>query len=120
MTKTASAPTLCLRCGRTLTKSVGYGPTCARKIREAAKVVNLTEFRDAKSALAKAVELIEQGGIVRTRVQGVYLAVSSDGGQQYMVDTVEGSCNCRGCQRTGHCYHVVAGNILQTSSRKTA
>ena len=110
----------CLRCGRKLTSAQsiarGYGRTCGAKIREAAKVVDLAEFKDAKSAHAKAVELIETGSIVGTRHAGQYLAVSSDGTQTYLVDTIERSCTCRGHQRTGHCYHMVAANILTAAA----
>ena len=116
MTTTATSTTKCLRCGRTLSaaKSVadGMGRGCKARVKAAADVINLTAFRDAKAAHDKAIELIEQGGLTRTRIPGQYLATSSTGTDHYLVDTIERSCTCKGHQRVGRCYHLVAADLL--------
>lgn len=103
-------------CGRKLTdpRSIarGMGPVCARKARKAAEVIDLSAFRDAKSARTKAVELVEQAAIVPASRTGLFLAVSSDGTNTYLIDATEGSCTCTGHARTGRCYHLVAAAIL--------
>lgn len=108
----------CLRCGRTLTSSKSIadqmGRTCKAKVKAAANVIDLTEFKDQRAAKAKAIELIEQAGIVRASRPGLYLAVSSDGSNTYLIDTVERSCSCKGHLRTGHCYHMVAAHLIET------
>lgn len=122
MTQTA-APTKCSECHRTLRspKSIarGMGPLCAA--RKAAAQALTTDFKNADAAQAKALQLIADKGIVRTRVAGQYLAVSSDGSQNYLVDVVEGSCMCPAGTKGRHCYHQVAANICEiTATRKTA
>lgn len=103
-------------CGRTLTdpRSIarGMGPVCARKARRAAEVIDLTAFRDAQGARTKAAELVEQGGIVPAGRPGLFLAVSSDGTNTYLVDTLEGSCSCKGFAHQGRCFHGVAAALL--------
>lgn len=59
--------------------------------------------------------MAQRGGLIRTRHEGTYLAVSSDGTNTYLVDAVERSCTCKGNQRTGHCYHLVAADMLTAS-----
>lgn len=107
----------CIRCGRTLRseKSIadGMGRTCKAKVRHIADVIDLTAFRDARGVRAKAAELIEQGGIVPASRTGLYLAVSSDGTNTYLVDTVEGSCSCKGFVHAGHCFHGVAAALIE-------
>lgn len=103
-------------CGRKLTdpRSIarGMGPVCARKARRAAEVIDLSAFRDAKSARTKAVELVEQAAIVPASRSGLYLAPSSDGSNTYLIDTLEGSCTCKGFAHQGRCYHLVAAAML--------
>jgi hypothetical protein len=128
MTAADTTPTRCLapRCGRILTstKSVArkYGPRCWTRVLAAAKVVDVSHFKDPAPVLAKAIELIEQGGIVRTRHDGQYLANSFDGLNTYLVETVgERSCTCKAGTRLGRCNHLVAVNILNASAvRRTA
>lgn len=109
----------CSRCHRTLTdpRSIanGIGPVCARKARNAATVIDLGAFRDAKATNSKATELIEQGGIVTGPDRGTYLAPSSDGTGFYLIDTVAGTCTCKGHMYAGHCFHAVAAAILQAA-----
>lgn len=117
---TSTTPTHCLRCGRALraAKSIadGMGRTCKAKVRAAAKVVDLSAFKDAAAAAAKAEQLIEDGAIVPTRITGQYVATSSDGTTVYLVDAVERSCTCKGHQRVGRCYHLVAADILSAAA----
>jgi hypothetical protein len=69
---------------------------------------HLAAFRNAATAEAKAVELIETGALVPASRPGLFLAVSSDGTDTYLIDTYEGSCTCRGHAHAGHCYHHLA------------
>lgn len=116
MTKTQTTGK-CIRCGRTLhnTTSIanGMGRTCKAKVRAAADVIDLTAFRDQRAARSKATELIEQAGIVPASRPHLFLAVSSDGANTYLVDTVEGSCTCKGHTYAGHCYHEVAATMIE-------
>lgn len=118
MTKTTIKTAHCHRCGRTLTAADsiarGYGRTCRAKVREAAKVVDLTEYKAFQSA--KAEELIEQGGIVPTGRTALYLAVSSDGTSRYMVDATEHSCSCPAGGKGRRCYHLLAADILTAAA----
>lgn len=73
----------------------------------------LAAFRDAETARAKAVELIESGALIQIDNPYTYLAVASAGGSGYVVNTVEGSCTCKGATYSGHCYHMLAAVILE-------
>jgi hypothetical protein len=74
----------------------------------------LAAFTDAKSAQAKAEELLELGALVPLRRPYTYLAVSSKGTGGYVVDTLAGSCTCHGYVYSSHCYHLVAAVALET------
>lgn len=76
----------------------------------------LAAFRDTAAAQAKAAELIESGALIQMRDAYTFLAVASTGGSGYVVDTVEGSCTCKGHVYTGHCYHLLAAVTLQTTA----
>lgn len=106
----------CSRCGRTLTSPAsiarGRGPRCHAKVRAAAQAADFTTFTNAADAQRKASELIDDNAIIPTRIAGQYLATSSDGLNTYLVDTVEGSCTCKGAQRAGRCYHLSTAVIL--------
>ncbi|MCU1687754.1 MAG: hypothetical protein JWQ81_8493 [Amycolatopsis sp.] len=106
---TTSRPT-CTRCGRTLTATAsvarGYGRGCQAKIRAAALVA------DHKPAqVAKAMELVADGGIVSIRGRRVFAVVSTSGTGRYL--TAPQACNCA-AGRKGHtvCYHRVAAQLL--------
>jgi hypothetical protein len=83
-------------------------------MRRRALAKQLTAFCDAAGAEAKAVELVETGGLIPASRPGLYLAVASDGTNTYLIDTVEGSCTCQGHARTGHCYHRLAAVMTET------
>jgi SWIM zinc finger len=83
-----------------------------------AEVIDLSAFRDAKGAKNKAVELVEQAGIVPASRAGLFLAVSSDGTNTYLIDTLEGSCTCRGFAHQNRCYHLVAAALLTAQPTK--
>lgn len=116
MTTTATH-TNCLRCGRKLTSikstSLGYGPTCGRKIRTATTTPTVTAHKPA--AIAKATELIEQGGIIPLRGRRVFTVISSDGTQTYK--TAPAGCTCpAGIKGRFTCYHRVAATILSLAA----
>jgi ribosomal protein L37E len=108
MTNTAATAAKCHRCGRTLTdaKSVaaGFGRTCRARITEAIKASTLTE---QPVQVAKAIELIEDGGVLRV-VGALFHAVSSAGTVRYEVIPVTGRCSCRAGQHGLRCYHLIA------------
>jgi excisionase family DNA binding protein len=65
--------------------------------------------------VAKAIELIEQGGILPTSRPALYVAISSDGASQYVVDQAEHSCTCKAAIRGLHCYHLAAADLVQAA-----
>ena len=77
----------------------------------------LAAFTDARSAQAKAEELVELGALIPLDAWR-YLAVSSSGRDGYVVDTLAGSCTCKGYVHVGRCHHTVAAVMLE--SRTTA
>lgn len=74
----------------------------------------LAAFRNADSAEAKALELIDQEALIAGPRDGIYFAKSSDGSDTYFVDTIERSCTCQGHANLGHCYHRVAAAMVET------
>lgn len=108
--------TNCLRCGRKLTSAksiaLGYGPTCHRKVREAAKAEILAQYKPHQ--VAKAEELIEQGALIPLRGR-IFLAVSSDGSTTYK--THQAACNCpAGLKGVHPCKHRIAAHILSLAA----
>jgi hypothetical protein len=102
--------TKCTRCHRPLTALAsitrGYGRGCQAKIRAAAKVA------DHKPAqVAKALELVADGGIVPIRGRRVFAVVSTSGTGRYL--TAPQACNCA-AGRKGRtvCYHRIAAQLL--------
>jgi hypothetical protein len=113
--KAAEIPaTRCLRCRRALSAaasvSAGYGPGCRARIRAAALTASPAEFTAAQ--IARARELLADGGLIPTSRAGIYQSVSSDGAAVYL--THGAGCTCpagaRGNGRT--CYHRAAAWIL--------
>ncbi|MFZ3475330.1 DUF6011 domain-containing protein [Streptomyces sp. 4.24] len=103
--------THCLRCGRALhaahSAAAGYGPTCLRRIKAAAR-----RIADHKPTLvAKAVDLITLGGLIPLRARRVFQAVASSGTGTYK--TAPQACTCPAGLRGQHtCYHRIAAQIL--------
>jgi len=100
----------CQGCGRKLTaaRSIadGRGRTCARKLRTAAAAASLTVKPET---VAKAVELLADGGLVRIRPT-VFKSASSDGSRVYR--TAPQGCTCpAGIRGKYLCYHRVAAAI---------
>ena len=111
------ALTICRKCHRPLTsarsireagRNGGYGRGCARKIDQVAKAKAGT---DQPAQVAKAVELIEDGGLDRTS-KTTWLAVSSDGTTRYEVNTQTGLCGCPAGQHGRRCYHQISVEIV--------
>jgi hypothetical protein len=106
---TTTQTTQCGRCGRTLTDpesvAAGYGPVCAKRIAEAAQAST-----HQPAQVAKAVELIETGGMVTVHHGRAYRAVSSDGQRTYLV--AGEACNCPAGLHGRMCYHRVAVELL--------
>ncbi|PRY35356.1 DUF6011 domain-containing protein [Umezawaea tangerina] len=110
---TTATITRCIDCGRVLraTKSIaaGRGPGCQAKIRKAIKAKAVAEFKPAQ--VAKATELIADGGIVAIRGRRVFRVVSTNGASTYL--TAPQACNCAAGLRGQHtCYHRIAATIL--------
>ena len=108
--------TNCLRCGRRLTSTkscaAGYGLTCSRKVREAAKAEIIATYKPHQ--IAKAEELIEQGALIPLRA-GIYLAPSSDGERTYK--THRAACSCpAGIKGLHPCKHRIAAHILSLAA----
>lgn len=109
----AATTASCTRCGRKLTstKSIaqGYGRTCKAKIAAAVKATVVAVFKPAQ--VAKAEELIADGGIVAIRARRVFRVVSTNGTGSYL--TAPQACNCAAGLKAKHaCYHRIAATIL--------
>jgi hypothetical protein len=113
--ETPATETRCLRCGRRLTVSQGYGPKCAAKIRKAQLDAARAGFTAGQQA--KADELIRDGGMVPVRMTArngmLFRAVSSRGDETYLVTATGCSCRAR-CA----CYHMLAARTMELASRR--
>jgi hypothetical protein len=110
---TTQQHTNCLRCGRALrsarSTATGYGPTCTRKVRAAARAEVVAQFKPAQ--VAKAQELIETGAIVPLRARRIFTVISSDGTATYK--TAPQACTCpAGLKGRYVCYHRIAAQIV--------
>jgi hypothetical protein len=74
----------------------------------------LATFANPAAAETKAVELVEAGAIIPAGRRGLYLAVSTSADDRYLIDTINGSCTCKGHAHTGHCYHQVAAVMVES------
>lgn len=106
MTTTAAPATTCRSCGRKLraVKSIAQGRGRACQAKFVARIAAAAKV-EQPARLAKAVELIEDGGLVR--VGHLFLAVSSDGQTRYEV-AATGECSCTAAQYGRKCYHSTA------------
>jgi hypothetical protein len=113
----------CLHCGRirrfrsaeAAAHAKPYGRICGSRVR---RLITLAEAVKgfAVAQVAKAKELISDGGLIPTARKGVFRAVSSRGDETYLT-TAEGNCNCpRGRHVTSAterpCYHVLAARLV--------
>jgi len=109
MQNTTTNQARCLHCHRVLrsAKSIalGYGPRCARKIRNAA--VDLTDYKPHQIASAR--ELIADAAIIPLR-SVIFIAVSTDGTETYK--TAPTACNCPAGLKGSRCYHQLAARML--------
>jgi hypothetical protein len=109
----------CQSCGRRLTAAAsiarGRGRACWAKVRRAATALDRSGFTAQQQA--KAIELIEQGGLISTSRSALYVAVSSDGVTNYLVDWAEGSCLC---PATKPCYHLLAAAVIEAAAARPA
>jgi SWIM zinc finger len=125
MGNTESHTAKCLNCGRVrhfrsaaaAAKAAPSGRICAARIRNVAAVVELPCKPEQH---AKALELIEDGGIVRTSRPGVFAVSSSDGSTVYVTDANAGTCSCAGGQHGRYCYHLASAEILVVASIRRA
>jgi hypothetical protein len=109
---TATAHTNCLKCGRKLSAkastAAGYGRTCRAKVRAAALAEATAGMKP--ETVAKASQLIADGGIVRIRGT-VFKAASTDGSRVYR--TAPQGCTCPAGIKGKHlCYHRAAAAML--------
>lgn len=109
----------CARCGRALTSAralrTGYGPTCYTKVRTAAREA---ATRHKPHQTAKAIELIEDGGVVPTTRTGVYHTVGTNG---EIYKTARTGCTCpAGLTGRYICYHRIAVEIVEATRQTVA
>lgn len=108
-------------CGRKLTarKSVEaqIGPTCARRIREAAEREVLAGVKPEQAE--KVRQLIADGGIIPAGRPGFYQAVSADG-ERIRITCARG-CTCEAGKRRRLvvCYHRLAARVLDLVRTRT-
>ncbi len=106
----------CLRCGRKITaaasRAAGMGRTCQARVRDALA----TAVRPGVKAeqVAKAVELIAQGGVVPPSRPAVFRTVGSAGDVIYL--THAATCTCPAGLRARRCYHSVAVELMTTAA----
>ncbi|MFC5744809.1 hypothetical protein [Actinomadura rugatobispora] len=102
----------CKRCKATLRSATsiarGMGAHCARMARKEA-ALNAAGYKP--TAIAKARELIADGGIVPIRGRRVFRAVSTDGQNTYL--TAPQGCTCKAGLKGRHlCFHRAAATLL--------
>jgi hypothetical protein len=108
-TVTPKPSRICTRCGRRLTaaKSValGRGPRCEARVQAEAKTTPAKPEQ-----LAKALELLADGGVETLRAGRVWLVVASNGVDRYR--TAPMACTCPAGVRGRTCYHQLAARLL--------
>jgi hypothetical protein len=116
---TAGPDTRCTKCGRRLRNYSpdGLGPKCRRKVRKAGRSEVIAR-RYKAHLVEKAVELLEQGGLIPLRESSknvVFLAVSSDGSTAYR--TAVAACTCPAGLRSKYdCKHRIAAHVMALAS----
>lgn len=109
----------CARCGRALTSAralrTGYGPTCYTKVRAAAREA---AAQHKAHQVAKATELLEDGGVVPATRTGVYYTVGTEG---EIYKTARTGCTCpAGLRGKYTCYHRIAVEIVEATRQTVA
>ncbi|MDN3056880.1 SWIM zinc finger family protein [Streptomyces sp. SRF1] len=105
----------CLKCRRPLRNASpdGYGPKCRVMVRKAARARVVAQYKPHQ--VAKAEELLEQGGLIPLRANRVFLAVSSDGSATYKVHRA--ACTCpAGIKGVHPCKHRIAAHIVSLAA----
>lgn len=109
----------CEGCGRVITSARSIaacrGRWCQAKLRRA-QAAQLAAVKPEQHA--KAVELIEQRGIVATSRPGVFRTVASKGDAIYL--THSATCTCPAGLHGRLCYHSVAARIILAASARRA
>ena len=97
-------------CGRKIyadqSTDTGFGSSCRARVHLAERLAERHEGFQSWQ-VAKAVQLIEDNGIVPSSAPGMFWAVSSDGTRRYVVSLEHCTCDARAA-----CYHMVAASIL--------
>src|SRR5690606_38313379 len=121
MTTTTATQTTarCARCGPALTTAralrTGYGPTCCTKVRTAARK---RAPRRMRYLPAKAIELIEAGGVVPASRAGVYDSVGTTGAIYMPART--GCTSPAGLTARHTCYPRIAVEIVEATRQTVA
>lgn len=113
-TETITEPARCLKCRRVLRRHSpdGYGPKCRAKVRKTSRSALVAQYKE--HLVEKAVELLEQGGLIPLRKNRVFLAASSDGTGFYK--THRAACTCPAGIRGLHvCKHRIAAHIVSAA-----
>ena len=102
----------CVRCNRPLTgrRSIerGMGKECARKM-NASSAKAQAQYK--ATTVAKALELIDDGGIVAVKGNRVFRVVASDGVGSYLTAREACTCPC-GLRAKFVCCHRVAVELV--------
>jgi hypothetical protein len=119
MNNTTKTTARCARCGRALTSAralrTGYGPRCYTMVRAAAREV---AAQHKAHQVAKATELLEDGGVVPTTRTGVYYTVGTNG---EIYKTARTGCTCKaGINGRYACYHRIAVEIVEATYQPAA
>src|SRR5690606_38782852 len=109
----------CARCNRPLRSAralrTGYGPACYTKVCAAAREV---AAQHKAHQVAKATELLEDGGVVPTTRTGVYYTVGTEG---EIYKTARTGCTCKaGINGRYACYHRIAVEIVEATRQTVA
>jgi len=107
-------PVRCASCKRPLRAAASIaalrGRRCRAKVRAEARAA---AGHNKPEQVAKAVQLIEDGGLVPTNRPGIYRAVSSNGEVTYLVAAQ--ACSCRAGVHDRLCYHRIGVAILEAA-----
>lgn len=108
----------CRKCHRTLTNAasiaLGWGPTCYRKIKQAAKAKVIAALYKPHQ-IVKAKELLDLGALVPLRGRHVFLVPSSDGTETYR--THRAACTCpAGIKGLHPCKHRIAAHMIHLAA----